>query len=285
MHDTHAHLDLYLERLELLKPEENTLSPAAKDRLRQDLKNHSWLIQPTVSLVNFKRVRTLFGDLDWPVGYLLGAHPELVTSEFSLEGYVSTLESFLATLSSGELRAQVLGLGEIGLDYYYSQDGAVISGQKKLFNYHLRLAEDLNLPVVIHCREAFGDVFGALDEFPALQGRFLIHCFTGGLEELAEVERRGGYVAYGGVSTFKNAKELQETLPEVDSTRYVLETDLPFLSPHPKRGQTCRPEYVDLVAGHLAKAREVAPEVVWQQSEANVEALFGKKLPKTSSFG
>ena len=272
MYDTHAHLELYLETLNLLKPEEHVLSPEALETLSAALDGHDWVVQPTVSLANYQRVVPLLTPLTKPVYFLLGAHPELVTPEFDPELYLTTLRQ------EHPKPPDVVGIGEIGLDYHYSQDPGIITKQKELFRGHIRLALEWDLPIIIHCREAFPDIFEILDEFPAIHNRFLIHCFTGGTVELTQVLARGGLVAYGGVSTFKNARELQATIPQVPKTHYVLETDLPYLSPHPKRGQVCAPTYIHYVAEHLATLRQEEIPVVWSQSAQNAASFFRKKF-------
>ena len=278
MHDTHAHLDLYLERLGLLAPEASVLTVEARDRLRQDLAGHDWVVQPTVSLENYLRLRVLFQDLQIPpVYYLLGAHPELVTADFDIASYLEKLETEFTS------DAYLIGIGEIGLDYYYTQDSEIIAKQKELFREHIKLALEHDLPVIIHCRDAFPDVFAILDEFPQLRGRFLIHCFTGGPAELGQVLKRGGLVAYGGVTTFKNARELQATVPVTPAESFVLETDLPYLSPHPHRGETCAPAYVDDTATHLAALRDVEKSRVWADSQVNAVRFFGRKMTREAS--
>ena len=275
MHDTHAHLDLYLERLGLLEPEASVLSTTARERLQQDLAGHDWVVQPTVSLENYRRLRVLFQDFQTPpLYYLLGAHPELVTADFDVTNYLEKLEAEFTP------DAQLIGIGEIGLDYYYTQDPEIIAKQKELFRGHLRLALEHDLPAIIHCREAFPDVFALLDEFPQLYGRFLIHCFTGGPGELGQVLERGGLVAYGGVTTFKNARELHATVPVAPAESFVLETDLPYLSPHPHRGQTCAPAYVNDTAAHLADLRGVENSQIWTNSQANASRFFGRKMTR-----
>ena len=272
MHDTHAHLELYLEKLGLLSPEDTALSLPVLETLEEALRGHDWVIQPTVSLENYERVVSLLSPVSKPLYFLLGAHPELVTEEFEPEVYLEELRRDYPQ------RPEILGIGEIGLDYYYSQDPKIIAKQKELFRGHLRLALEWEVPVIIHCRDAFPDVFAVLDEFPAIHGRFLIHCFTGTPADLAQVLARGGLVAYGGVSTFQNARRLQETILQVPETSYVFETDLPYLSPHPKRGQTCAPEYVDYVVENFATLRGQDKDEAWSGSARNAGRLFAKKF-------
>ncbi len=267
MHDTHAHLELFLERQQLLIEDQNILSPEAKNHLLEHIKNHDFVIQPTVSLANYKRVTSLFVGIP-KIYFLLGAHPEIVDDTFDLEAYMSRVDNYLQTPGN------FLGFGEIGLDYYYTQDARIIDRQKDLFRFHIRKAIEHAKPIVIHCRDAFADLFDILDEFPEIHGKFLIHCFTGNNKDLQNVQNRRGKVAYGGVVTFKNSRELQATTSDLKETDFVLETDLPFLAPHPYRGKICIPEYIDTTAAQLAQLQGVPKSKVWATSLQNSQEFF-----------
>ena len=267
LHDTHAHLDILLEHLELLDTTSTELSSVSVDKLNALLVNHNWLIHPTVSLGNYQRVVQLFANsLECQMYFLLGAHPEIVTSEFELEEYILNMPT--------SFPKNVVGIGEIGLDYHYTQDKKIIDKQKQLFRFHIELALTHKLPIVIHCREAFADLFTILDEYTKIYGNFLIHCFTGNSNDLDNVLTRQGKVAYGGVVTFKNAQELQQTAIECPPNSLVLETDLPFLAPTPHRGKTCLPEYIQQVALKIAEHKNVTVEEIWKFSQQNSEEFF-----------
>jgi TatD DNase family protein len=267
LHDTHAHLDILLEHLGLLDAADATLSPEALTQINQELTFHEWVIQPTVSSSNYKRACDLFAHkLETPVYFLLGAHPELVDESFDVMSYMSTVPRTKSPL--------LVGVGEIGLDYHYTQDSQIIAKQKELFRRHIELANELSLPIIIHCREAFEDVFTILDEYPAIRGKFLIHCFTGNKVDLNNVLSRGGLAAYGGVTTFKNATELQSTVNECPISSFVLETDLPFLAPMPHRGKTCIPSYIKEVGAKIAELKSYTKEEIWNASLVNSKKFF-----------
>ena len=170
----------------------------------------------------------------------------------------------------------IVGIGEVGLDYHYTQDPELIAIQKKLFQSQIELAIKYNLPLMIHCRDAFDDLFEILEKYPAIHGKFLIHCFTGGIDEMYRAIKIGGKIAFGGVITFKSAREVQEAVEYCPLESFVLETDLPFLSP--KRGEICIPEHIDLVAEKVAEIKKIPKQEVWEWSRRNCKELIGVNL-------
>lgn len=267
MHDTHAHLELLLERLGLLEEGGLELSKEGGSYLTEHLRSHEFVIQPTLSHDNFVRVKSLFQSFPM-VHYLYGAHPEIVDSEFNIEKYTKQVADYVRDDQS------MIGFGEVGLDYYYTTDQAIIQKQKDLFRFYIQLSIEYQTPLVIHCRDAFEDLFAILDEYPEIHGNFLIHCFTGNTKELLEVQKRNGKVAYGGIVTFKNSKVLQQTLSSINPKDYVIETDLPFLAPYPNRGQVCVPEYIDDTAEKISELLGISKEKVWTASQFNSKQFF-----------
>jgi TatD DNase family protein len=166
----------------------------------------------------------------------------------------------------------VVGIGEVGLDYHYTQDSNLIQNQKELFESQIQLAIEYNLPLMIHCRDAFDDLFEILYKYPKIHNKFLIHCFTGGIDEMYRTVKIGGKVAFGGVITFKSAKNVQEAVEYCPLENFVLETDLPFLSP--KRGEICLPEHIDIVAAKVAELKKIPKDEVWDWSKKNCEELI-----------
>jgi TatD family hydrolase len=279
MHDTHVHLEMLLTKLELFEDSrffDSTrsdnlpieLSTEAKNKLEELLANHDFALQSTVSTDNYLLVSQLFEFLP-KVKFFLGSHPDIVKSDFNLTQYLNYQKPFLDLVKD-----KIVGLGEIGLDYFHSQDKQVHHIQQELFASQIRLALDYDLPIMIHCREAFEDTFKVLDRFPQIYDRFLIHCFTGSRDDLSKVLSRGGKVAFGGVCTFKSAVELQEALRICPLDSFVLETDLPFLAPVPHRGQVCLPKMVQEVAKHIGLLKNLTLEQVWQFSLSNTQSLF-----------
>jgi TatD DNase family protein len=132
-------------------------------------------------------------------------------------------------------REKIVAIGETGLDLHYLH--SPIEDQKRVFIWHLELAAQLGLPLVIHCREAFDQTLDILDWYRDDSSRIVFHCFTGTIEQALAVVNRGFYLSFSGVVTFKNAKGVQDVAREVPLYRVLIETDCPYLSPEPMRKQ------------------------------------------------
>lgn len=172
---------------------------------------------------------------------------------------------------------KVVAIGEVGLDYFKSE--APRDVQAKVFDRAIDLAGKLALPVVVHSRDAFDDTLRQLADgrkrHPGL--RALFHCYTYGPEELERALAEGFFVSFSGIVTFKNAKSLQEAARRVPADRYVIETDAPYLSPEPNRGQRNEPSWVRLVAAKIAELRGEKIETVYETTTRNARSFF--KLP------
>ncbi|MBQ7935995.1 MAG: TatD family hydrolase [Clostridia bacterium] len=165
---------------------------------------------------------------------------------------------------------KVVAIGEIGLDYYY--DTAAKEVQKKWFHAQLELAEELNLPVVIHSRDAMKDTLDILREHPRNTGIF--HCYSGSVESLKEVVALGWSISMGGVVTFKNARVAKEVAAAVPADRLMLETDSPYLAPTPYRGKRNSALYLPEVAKVIAEIRGTTPEEIERITDENALRMF-----------
>ncbi|CRF46030.1 TatD family hydrolase [Helicobacter heilmannii] len=167
-----------------------------------------------------------------------------------------------------------VAVGECGLDYHYQNDPATKARQQEIFQTQIALALEHNKPLIVHTREASADVYGMLKAHPRLRG--VLHCFNGDalLLELAY----NFYYGIGGVATFKNAKNLVEVLPQIPLERLLLETDAPYLTPHPFRGQRNEPKYIPLVAQKLAQVRQMSVESLANSTTHNAQTLFHLKV-------
>jgi TatD DNase family protein len=175
---------------------------------------------------------------------------------------------------------KVVGIGETGLDYYRLGERSVddMAWQRERFRLHIRCAQSLSLPLVIHTRSASADTLAVLKEegedggAKAVGGVF--HCFT----ETAEVARAaldlGFYISFSGILTFKNAQDLRDIAAWMPLERMLIETDSPYLAPVPHRGKTNNPSYVPWVAKQIASLRGLSPEEVGRQTSANFDSLF-----------
>jgi TatD DNase family protein len=170
---------------------------------------------------------------------------------------------------------RVVGVGETGLDYHY--DNSPRAAQRAAFAAHVGLARELDKALVVHCREAFADVLAILDGEGA-PPRVVFHCFAGDEGDAARVVEAGWYVSFAGMLTFPNAPELRAACAAVPLDRMVLETDSPFLSPHPYRGRPNRPGRVAVTAQTVAQLHGVTVEQVAAATTATAAEAFALAL-------
>jgi len=163
---------------------------------------------------------------------------------------------------------KIVAIGEIGLDYYWTKE--TIEEQKILFEKQLRLAELYNMPVVIHSRDATNDTIEILKKFKV---KGVIHAFSGSLETALIYVKMGFCLGIGGVVTFKNSK-LKEFLKEIPLEYIVLETDSPYLTPHPYRGQKNEPKYIDTIALFVANIYGISKSQLSEITNANIARIF-----------
>ena len=166
---------------------------------------------------------------------------------------------------------KIVGIGEIGLDYYW--DKSFIDLQKDVFIKQIKLANELNLPISIHDREAHKDTFDILKEYNK-NSKIIMHCFSGSVEFARECLKEGWYLAIGGVVTFKNAVKMKDVAIDVPLDRLLLETDAPYLTPVPYRGKENEPAYVKFVAEEIAKLRGISYEEVALKTSENAQLIF-----------
>jgi TatD DNase family protein len=169
----------------------------------------------------------------------------------------------------------VVGVGETGLDYHY--DNSPRDRQRAAFAAHVGLARELDKILVVHCREAFEDVVAIL-EGEGAPPRVVFHCFAGDEWAAARVVEAGWYVSFAGTVTFRNAPGLRAACAAVPLGRMVLETDSPFLSPHPYRGRPNRPGRVAVTARTVAEVHQVPVEQVAAATTATAVRAFGLAL-------
>jgi TatD DNase family protein len=180
-----------------------------------------------------------------------------------------------AALLAATQHTRVIAIGETGLDYYYDKSDR--EAQKRLFRMHIDVAREVQLPLIIHTRDAEDDTFAILaDEMEKGAYPALIHCFTASAEFCTKVLELGLTISLSGIVTFKNAKDLQEVAKIVPEDRLLVETDSPFLAPVPHRGRVCEPAYVADTAAFVAGLRGVDAEQLKAQTTANFFKLFSK---------
>lgn len=167
---------------------------------------------------------------------------------------------------------KVVALGEMGLDYYWDKSPKDV--QEAVFRKQIRLAKKVNLPIIIHNREATEDIIRILEDEEAHEVGGIMHCFSDKVEYAHKCLSLGFHISLGGPVTFKNAKDPKVVAKEVPLDRLLIETDCPYLAPHPYRGKRNEPAHVKLVAEKIAEIKEITVEELAKQTTENAKNLF-----------
>ncbi|GLJ04424.1 TatD family hydrolase [Bacillus sp. YKCMOAS1] len=178
----------------------------------------------------------------------------------------------LAWIKDLSQHEKVVAIGEMGLDYYWDKSPKDV--QKEVFRRQIALAKEVNLPIVIHNRDATEDVVMILKEEGAAEVGGIMHCFTGSLETAKVCMDMNFYISFGGPVTFKNAKKPKEVVKEIPSDRLLIETDCPYLTPVPFRGKRNEPSYVKYIAEQIAELREISFEELAELTTKNAKKVF-----------
>jgi TatD DNase family protein len=180
-------------------------------------------------------------------------------------------EEDFALITKSSFNGDLVAIGETGLDFYYKD--LPKEKQYACLKRHLDLAKEADLPVVFHCREAFSDLFKFCDDhFPKL--RAAIHCFTGNKEEALEAVKRGWYISYSGIVTFKKSVELRETIKCIPLSHIFIETDTPYLAPQSKRGKQNEPSFLPETAQVIAEEKGIDISEVARATSENARKFF-----------
>ncbi len=200
----------------------------------------------------------------------VGIHPEDISCEENIQSDIQDLYTLVGDINSRR-KNKIVAIGEIGLDYHY--EGFEKELQKKYFENQLKLARELDLPVIIHDRDAHGDCFEAVIKYSNIKGVF--HSFSGSAEMAKELVKRGWYISFSGVLTFKNARKTVEAAEGIPMDKILIETDCPYLAPHPFRGKINHSGLIYLTAQRLAEIKNISVEDVVRETRNNVFNLFG----------
>jgi TatD DNase family protein len=168
---------------------------------------------------------------------------------------------------------KVVAIGEMGLDYYWDKSPKNI--QKEVFRRQIQLAKKVKLPIIIHNRDATADIVEILKEEGAKEVGGIMHCFSGSPETAKECVEMNFYISLGGPVTFKNAKKPKEVAEAIPLEKLLIETDCPYLAPHPYRGKRNEPSYVKLVAEQIAELKGISFEEVAEATTDNAKKIFG----------
>lgn len=185
-------------------------------------------------------------------------------------GKIMSIEAALNELRELAANKGVVAIGEIGLDYRY--EGTDRAAQKEIFTKQLELADELNLPVILHDGEAHGDMMDILRRY---KPRGVLHCFSGSVEMMREVTRLGIYIGVGGALTFKNAVKRTAVVKAVPEEYLLFETDAPYMAPVPCRGQRCCSSMIAFTAQKAAELRGVDTSYTLEKAAENACRLFG----------
>ena len=204
-------------------------------------------------------------EKDYPkhVFLMMGLHPTHVK-----ENYIDELAHVTEMLNSHKFYA----VGEIGIDLYW--DKTTLAIQQEAFRKQIKLAKQHKLPIVIHCREAFDEIFEILEEEKSDDLFGIFHCFTGTLEQAHQAISYNMKLGIGGVATFKNGK-IDQFLNQIDLSHIVLETDAPYLAPKPFRGKRNESSYIIKVVQKLSEIYQVSEQKIADITTENSKAVFG----------
>lgn len=248
--DTHSHVDM-LENISLDK----IILNAQKANVKK-------IIVPCAYPHDIDKINNLTINNDNLFG-LLGVHPSEARDWD--DNLIEKIKNYVSQ------NKKIVGIGEIGLDYYWDKSFNDI--QKNVFIKQIELANVLNLPICVHDREAHLDTLTILKEHNE-GSKVVMHCFSGSVEFMKECLKENIYIALGGVVTFKNAIKAKEVATEIPLEKLLLETDAPYLAPVPYRGKENQPSYTSLVAEEIAKLRGITFEEVCKQTTFNAHEIF-----------
>lgn len=225
--------------------------------------NVSRFFIPAIDSSHTQAMLNLESDYPEHMFLMMGLHPTSVKSD-----YKSELEHVASMLAQRHFYA----VGEIGIDLYW--DTSTLEIQKEAFRYQIELAKQHDLPIVIHCRDAFDEIFEVLDTVNDDKLFGIFHCFTGTLEQAKQAISYNMKLGIGGVATFKNGK-IDQFLNTIDLKHIVLETDSPYLAPKPYRGKRNESSYIRKVLEKLAEIYEVSEERIANITTENSKEIFG----------
>lgn len=192
----------------------------------------------------------------------VGIHPE-EAQDFS-EDVVEEIRGF-------SKNPKVKAIGEIGLDYHWEENPSR-ENQKEIFIRQMEIARELNLPVVIHSRDAQEDTFNIIKMFPEVKG--VVHCFSGSVEMAREYVKLGYYIGITGVITFKNAKKVKEVVKDIPMERILVETDCPYMAPVPNRGKRNQSSYIKHIIDEISDIKGIAQQDIEKITVNNTKKIF-----------
>lgn len=225
------------------------------------------MLLPAIDRLSYARQEELARQHPQHFRQMMGLHPTSVTADFGADLELVRQKLFAPAQPGQEYAA----VGEIGLDLYW--DKTFLEEQKEVLRQQMRWAQQLDLPVCLHVRNAYNELFGLLRDLNCGTYRGVMHCFGSSVQEAHKAIEMGFHIGVGGVVTFKNAT-LAKVAAAVPLERIVLETDAPYLSPVPHRGQRNESAYIPLIAAKVAELRGISFEQVAETTTAAAKHLF-----------
>ena len=223
------------------------------------------IYNPNVDSTTVKKMLEICDKYPETVFPLMGLHPGSVRENFEQE--LEIIEKYLRN-------GRYYGVGEIGIDLYWDENKKFKDQQIKAFTYQVRLAKELKLPIIIHTRKAFNEIFNVIDKENDDDLFGIFHCFSGNITQANKIIEYGGFkFGLGGVLTYKNAK-LPKVISKIDLEHIVLETDSPFLPPVPKRGERNESSFLLYIAQKIAEIKNIDIETVAKVTTQNAIQVF-----------
>ncbi len=251
--DSHCHLD-YPNLFEQLK---NVVQRAKSNKI-------IYLLTICTTLDSFKKIKSIVNEYENIYG-TFGIHPHETEKNTNINR-----DSIIDFIKNNK---KIIGVGETGLDFYYNHSPKNI--QKKIFIEHIHAASKLNIPLIVHSRNAESDTYEILKkEIKNSKLKVLIHCFTGSKEFAHKLIDLGCYISISGVITFKNSLDLVNTVSDIPIQNLLVETDSPYLAPLPYRGKPNEPSYIIHTIEKLAEIKKVSKEVIMRHTTNNFKNLF-----------
>ena len=254
--DSHCHLDY-----------SNLYDQLDKVVKRAQKKHIKYLLTICTTLESFKRIKIIIKKYKNIYG-TFGIHPH------ESKKYLNVDKQFIIDLK--KKHKKVIGIGETGLDYFYNHSDK--NAQKKCFTEHIQAASELDVPLIVHSRNAETDTFDILqNEKKNSNLKILIHCFTGTKEFAKKLVDLNCYISVSGIITFKNSIELTDTISSIPIENLLVETDSPYLAPMPHRGKSNEPSYIVHTVEKLSEIKQISEENVMNYTTNNFEKLFKLK--------
>jgi TatD DNase family protein len=251
--DSHCHLDytiLYNELKQVLE--------------RAKINKVKYFLTISTTLDSFEKIKLIIKNYDNVYG-TLGIHPH------ETKNFTKINSDLLVNLKNNNKK--IIGIGETGLDYYYNNSDKKI--QKKIFIEHIKSAIELDLPLIIHSRNAEKDTFDILNEEKKNSNlKILMHCFAGSMEFSKKLLDLDSYISFSGIITFKNSGDLSKIVQSVPLNRILVETDSPYLAPEPFRGKSNEPSFIKYTIDKIAQIKNLSSEVISKETSNNFLHLF-----------